>query len=180
MRFQCYLMDSIDDAEAVAHTYWLRERTRFPDLPEMIQESSVEEAKHFLARTKGKYFVLWDAQQKRVIGKTCINRPIGFTDSLIAEDMQRLGLADILYDARFKYIQESSFHRFVFAKIAHMNAPSIEAATRNGFKKLKLFGDFNSAYYFRYVPGARRDPLFETAREAVFEDPKARPRSLDR
>ena len=180
LRFQCYLMDSTEDAEALAHTYWLRERTRYPELSHKIQESCNEEAEIVLMRSKERHFVLWDAKRKRVVGKTTIKPPIEFTDSFITEDMQKRGLADLLYEARLKYMQESSYFPLIFAKIVHDNKSSIKAATRNGFQKSWLFRDFKSAYYFRLVPKGQNDPHLEESRDAVFKDPQARPHSLDR
>ncbi len=174
LRFQCYLLNERDDAEAFAHTHWLRGDIRFSELSEGIQQYNILEAKFFLDRTKDKHFVLWDAKERRVIGKTNIKRPIEFTDSLIARESRGYGLADLLYDARLRYMQENTLYPFVFAQIAHINRNSIKAAKRNGFKKSKIFRDFNSAYYFRRVTSTQHDPGLERAREAVFEDPQAR------
>ena len=172
LRFQCYWLEGPQDADAYAYTYWLREKTSYPDLPDFLQQSSLESAEEFLTRSKDQHFVLWDAKAKRMIGATNIVGLFEFKDSYIASDMQGQGLSKLLYNARLRFMGESLIRRFALAKITHANKPSINAALGNGFKLSKLYRDFNSGYYYRFVGRAPEDIALSEARQAVFEDPK--------
>lgn len=174
LRFQCYLTEGIEDAEAVARTFWMRHDIAYADITAAEQESSIEAAETLLEEGLDQYFVLWDGEKKRVIGKTCICHLIVFTDSYITPEARRLGLADLLYEGRMRYLQENSFHKLIFTNITKSNKASREAATRNGFKENILTKFFMTSNYFRTIPKLIPNTDLELSRDLVFKDPKPR------
>lgn len=160
MRFQCYLLEGQEEIESLREQIWaMRGEKLVLNNPDHIQ------------------FILWDAKNKGIVGRTSIiahsETNTQFSGSFIMPHLCRQGLSKILYDARKLYMQENELFRKVKTFIDQGNNPSWRAAEGNDFEIER--SNPNGPYVYAFKVTANMPvPDMKSPRYLVLQDPEPR------
>jgi RimJ/RimL family protein N-acetyltransferase len=193
LRYQCYLLDHSEEAEFLARARCMADILDsqafklYDDLPDISDDavnktSYLKKAADHINEKSSKYFILWDAKTKRIIGYSELDiftsDEFDFIDNFCAEfgysfiipEMRKRGLANLFYNARFEYLKETGITGIVLAWIVEENEASMKVAARHGFTRRPDYDD--SQNVGREFNSVTKDSRLELLREIVYEDPK--------
>lgn len=157
LRFQCYLLEGEEDAEIFTLGAHRNQKEFCID-------------KKCLCDNDERYFILWDAQSKSIIGKTIIwfrpNLAPRFTGMEISVYDRKQNLSQFLHQASIRYLQELGFTGYVDANIDTDKVASFKAALGNGFEVV----DTDECSYHsltRKIEKPKLDERLELARRTI-------------
>ena len=163
LRFQCYLMEGEADSEVFALGVHGNQAEFFVSTESLCDEEE-------------RYFLLWDALTKSVVGKEIIwfrpNLPVRFTGIEISEHCRGQRASMYLHQACIRYMQELGFEGGVQANIDKDKIPSMKAALRVGFRQTT--DNHNYFTLARNIESLQSDEGLQLARELITEEPKPR------
>lgn len=164
MRFQCYVLEGQEDADIF-------------DLGAHRNQKEFHIASQCLSDDEERYFVLWDAKSKSIVGKGIIwfrpNLAPRFTGLEISTFERGQRLSQYLHQASIRYMQELGTEKLIEANIDKDKIAAFKAAQRHGYQIKN--GDTGSYYALsRAIEIAQPNAALDRARSEILDTPQAR------